>query len=890
MSSGNRGRAAPIRAGAPASASLAEKEAKEIEECEKIVRFRDAILAGNHPSIKLPPGLKALSSPLPTFARPPSEPGEVDARPEALQKLATGKQDQTLSVSQPPADARAPPATGPQHPKPFATRTTEINPILLEKSDELVRAEIQLQRQRIERSLRDDIEQRRASKQVQAEPVIEFDLSDVLAKALTLVQATTISFSANGDLSANHEAASDSFDDNTFYSSKHDTPESNLTSRVRHSSDEAMGTGDQRPSLPRSHASTSYGNIVASSASVNGHHAAGPPSRPSTQVPAAAPAPAPVPAPAPAPAPVPPLVTTAAASRPQQVRVPGLQILANSGISPATQGPAITARTEPVRQLQTETEESGDSALQYDPARPALPPQPPVVRNHDLIPVAPQPAKIAPLTVVNAQTPVVDSALAASLGASAQVAALRHGLDVPASSESSSQGAKDTDKKKGKKNKRKAERQAQEAQAGPSIKVEPRSQSPMTAPAYTRPSKRQRQSQAHANESGQSEPRYAQPPPSVTYEQPSPQVFRGERAPATYQEPAPAQYLPHSASISSIRGEPAGGPNPNSAYDPRVPGEGYARPAPLGESYMRQPQPRDSVSYSLPPPREAHGPAAVPQVISYDTYREPIRIYREPLEGTRASVRPEGESFIVPPRPPTRVMVDSYGREFVEPLIPSARQSVAPMPRSGEPEVIYERLPPRTLSNNLGPAPHNDGNVVYARPLSIYDPVRRVYVSEPEYPYDQRDGQFSDQQLQQRGYIQIVRSHDGRIIEERPAEYVSRGPSFRPPERMCFEPAQPYVRMHSARPDGPSREYNGNVHVDGRHPDGPQAYTREYAGSPMQRAPTIHREYSMRPPERYHEPQGVAPRGTDEIAFIERPRGASREIVYVDDVRREVYR
>ncbi|PTB70576.1 hypothetical protein BBK36DRAFT_1155375 [Trichoderma citrinoviride] len=885
MGSRDRGRAAPVRAGAPASASQAQREAKEIEECEKIVRFRDAILAGNHPSIKLPPGLKALSTPLPTFARPPSEPGEVDTRPEAAQKLATGKQDQTPSVSQPqpPADARAPQATGPQHPKPFANRTTEINPILLEKSDELVRAEIQLQRQRIERSLKDDIEQRRASKQVQAEPVIEFDLSDVLAKALTLVQATTIPFSANGDLSANHEAASDSFDDNTFYSSKHDTPESNLTSRVRHSSDEAMVTDDRRPSLPRSHASTGYGNIAAPSASANGHYAAGPPSRPSTQVPAAAPAAAPAPAPVPAP----PLVTSTTASRPQQVRVPGLHILANSGISPATQAPAITARTEPVRELQAETDDSGDSALQYDPARPALPPGPPVVRNHDLIPVAPQPAKIAPLTVVNAQTPVIDSTLAASLGTSAQVAALRHGLDVPASSESSSQGAKETERKRGKKNKRKADRQALEAQAGPSIKVEPRSQSPMTAPAYNRPSKRQRHSQAHANDSGQSEPRYAQPPPNAAYEQPPPQAFPSERAPATYHEPGPAQYLPHSA---SIRGEPAGAPNPNSLYDPRVPGESYARPAPLGESYMRQPQTRDPVSYSIPPPREVHGPAAVPQVISYDSYREPIRIYREPLEGARASVRPEGESFIVPPRPPTRVMVDSYGREFVEPLISSARQSVAPMPRSGEPEVIYERLPPRTLSNNLGPAPHNEGNVVYARPLSIYDPVRRVYVSEPEYPYEHRDGQFSDHQLQQRGYIQIVRSHDGRIIEERPAEYVPRGPSYRPPERMRFEPAQPYIRMHSARPEAPGREYSGNVHMDGRHPEGPQAYSREYGSSPMQRAPTIHREYSMRPPERYHEPQGGAPRGTDEIAFIERPRGASREIVYVDDVRREVYR
>ncbi|KAL7950358.1 hypothetical protein V8C42DRAFT_310312 [Trichoderma barbatum] len=869
MGPGASGQAAPTRATASTSTKLTEKEAKEIEEYEKIVRFRDAILAGNHPTIKLPPGLKALSSPILNYARAPSEPGEVDTRPEALQQLAEGLETQNPSLPQPPADVSTT-APDAQHPKPFATGTTEINPILLEKSDELVRAEIQLQRQRIERSLRDDIEHRRVSKQVQAEPVIEFDLSDVLAKALTLVQATTIPFSANGGLNANHEAASDSFDDNTFYSSKHDTPESNLTSRVRRSTDDAMVIDGPRPSQPRLHEGTDYGNSMATSA--NSYPAAEPSFQPSSQIHA-------------------PITTTnAVANRREKVRVPGLHILANSGNLPATQGPTITAHTEPGRVMQTEPRGSGDDTAQYNPNQPLLP-RPPVIRNHDLIPVAPQPAKIAPLTVVNVHTPVVDSALAASLGTSAQVAALRNEPPVVAASDSSSQGARDTDRdrRRGKKNKRKADRQAPEAEAGPSIKVEPRSQSPLTAPAYTRPSKRQRQSQGHANESGQSELRYAQPPPNASYEQPH-QVFRSEQAPIAYQGPGPAPYLPQSSLSSNFRGEPVGEPSCSGGFPSvrRLSGESYARPLP-GEGYVRQPQPqpRDVVSYHHPPAREINGPAAVPQVIAYDSYREPVRIYREPLEGPRASVRPEGESFIIPPRPPTRVMVDSYGREFVEPVIPSGRQSVAPLPRSGEPEVIYERLQPRALSSSLGPGSYNEPSVVYARPVSVYDPARRVYVSEPEYPYDHRDGQYREHQLQQRGYIQIVRSHDGRIIEERPTEYVSRPAGFRPSR---LDPIPPYIRMHSTHPDAPGREYSGSVRMDGRHPEGPQPYAREYPGSPIQRAPTVHREYSMRPSERYHEPQGGAARGSDEIAFIERPRGASREIVYVDGVRREVYR
>ncbi|KAL6698335.1 hypothetical protein J3F84DRAFT_269165 [Trichoderma pleuroticola] len=872
MGPGDSGPAAPTRANASASASasakLTEKEAKEIKEYEKIVRFRDAILAGTHPTIKLPPGLTALSQPTINYAKAPSQPGKVDARPGSLQQSARKIQSQNPTLLQPVANARAT-AIDPQRPKPFPTKTTAINPILLEKSDELVRAEIQLQRQRIERSLRDEIEQRRVSKQVQAEPVNEFDLSDVLAKALTIVQATTIPFAANGGLIANHEAASDSFDDDTFYSSKHDTPESNLTSRVRHSTDDAMLIDGRRPSQSSLHQSTHHGNDTA--ASTNSCHAAAPPPQPPSQTHAP--------------------MANVVASRPEKVRVPGLHTLANGGNAPVTQGPAPT---QPDRALQTASQGSENDESQYNPNQPLLP-RPPVIRNHDLIPVAPQPAKIAPLTVVNVQTPVVDdSPMTESFGTSAQVPALRNAsLPAVASSDSSSQGGRDTERRRGKK-KRKADRQAPEAEAGPRIKVEPRSPSPLTAPAYTRPSKRPRQSQGHANESGQTELRYAQPPPNASYEQPLPR-FRGEQAPMAYQEPGPAPYLAQPASSSSIRGEPVGELNRNGDFfsgHRRLSGESYARPLPPGESYVRhpQPQPRDMVSYHHPPSREMHGPTAAPQVVAYGSFQEPMRVYREPIDGPRASVRPEGESFIIPPRPPTRVMVDSYGREFVEPVIHSGRQSVAPLPRPGEPEVVYERLPPRLPSSNLGAGAYNEGNVVYTRPLSVYDPARKVYVSEPEYPYDHRDGQYREHSLQQRGYIQIVRSHDGRIIEERPAEYVPRQTSYRPSR---LEPVPPFIRMHSTHPDAAGREYNGGIHMDGRHPEGPQPYAREYsyAGSPMQRAPTVHREYSMRPPERerYHEPHRGATRGSDEIAFIERPRGASREIVYVDDAR-EIYR
>jgi hypothetical protein len=863
------GQAASAQANAHASTKLTEKETREIAEYEKILRFRDTILSGKHPTIKFKADVNTLPNPISSTARSPSEPGEVDTRPQALQSFSASTRNQNPILPHRLADAGAK-ANESKLPKPFGAGMTEINPIFLEKSDELVRAEIQLQRQRLERSLRDEIEQHRVLRHT--EPVI--DLSDVLAKALTLVQATATPFAANRGLTAN--SASDSFDDNTFYSSQYETPESNLTSRVRRSTDEVMMIDDPRQPQSRPRESTNSGGHVATP--LRNYPAAGSSSQPSYQAQAQAQAP----------------IANATASRPEKQQVPGLvHIHANSGNpSVTTHGPATATGIQPDRLVETGHRRPEVSVPQFDRSQPVQP-LPPLIRNHDLIPVAPQPAKITPLTVVNVQTPAVDSALAASLAAPAQVAALRHEAPAVAISDSSSQGTKDADQRRGKRKKRKVDRQAPEAEASPRIKVEPRSQSPVTAPAYIRPSKRQRQSQGHANEYERSEPRYAQPPPTTSYERHPPQMYRGERAPVAYHAPDPVPYMPHSASSSTLVAEPVAASNYGRDFvdDRRVSGEGFIRPPPPGESYSRRALSRDTTSYHHPPPREIHGSGAVSQVMAYDPYREPVRIYREPLEAPRASARPEGESFIIPPRPPTRVMVDSYGREYVEPVLPSTRQSVAPLPRSGEPEVIYERLPPRPLSGHPGAAaPYNEGNMVYARPLSVYDPVNRVYVSQPEYPYDHRDGQYREHQLQQRGYIQLVGPHDRRIVEERPAEYMPRGVGLRPSDRMRLETTtQPYIRMHSTHPEATGRESTGNVHIDGRHPEGPQPYVREYVGSPMQRPPTVHREYSVRPSERYQGPPAPT-RGSDEIAFIERPRGATREIVYVDDVRREVYR
>lgn len=97
------------------------------------------------------------------------------------------------------------------------------------------RIELQLRRRKIELQLKDDVESRRSTKPTKFERPPYFDLSNILAQALTLTQAANQAAAEYGSTAAN-EATSDSHDDNTFYSSIFETPDSHFTSVVRNQS------------------------------------------------------------------------------------------------------------------------------------------------------------------------------------------------------------------------------------------------------------------------------------------------------------------------------------------------------------------------------------------------------------------------------------------------------------------------------------------------------------------------------------------------------------------------------------------------------------------------------------------------------------------------------
>ncbi len=195
-------------------------EVNEALEYEKILSIYRQVIAGHHPRLKLsgpvnaqaPASLDQPSSQLPSTT--PAPPLSVSALPTPLPSLQS-----TDTVKEPPTTAASlsgpPLSSQPVLSKPPAS---ELDPIFLTKSDDLVKAEIQLQRQRVERALREQVEQKRIdarNKPSFAEAKPDFDVADVLTKALNLVKP--VLFDAPHTLNEN---GNDSFDENSFYSSK----------------------------------------------------------------------------------------------------------------------------------------------------------------------------------------------------------------------------------------------------------------------------------------------------------------------------------------------------------------------------------------------------------------------------------------------------------------------------------------------------------------------------------------------------------------------------------------------------------------------------------------------------------------------------------------------
>lgn len=827
---------------------LSSPQRHRFHQYEKIVRFSDTVLSGKHPSIKPPANLiaSAQSSIHPIDVT--IDQGASNFQPDKSQSSVAKAQQPGASSSGLPA---IPPSTTKVN-KPYGSGTVEINPIFLEKSDDLVKAEFQLQRQRLERALRDEVEQRRAAVKnaAQGEPIPDFDLNDVLTKALKLVQATAGPVPDDDNpATTNLETASDSFDDNTFYSSQHNTPSSVLTSRVRNESEEVRGpdviesqppSNSRNATIPRVHPI----DVDLEMSEPNATRPRQAYANTSTNTGA------------------PGINNTS-----QVGRVPGLTSFPEDRMVSAQDTGAGPSHSEDSSNAEIDRHRgSNRSNARRQPRENYIDSRPhsPLMRAHE------RSAQASPLVAARRAPMAAEATSNSSRGTTAQVAALRNEPITVTSPESSPQGGGASEKKKGKKKKRKAERQAPEAEAAPYIKPEPRSPSPMSAPSYIRPNKRQRYTQRQPEDPSYEDVRYERQTRDYPPEPLSSRPGTDDRMPIGYDRP----------SLSSRR-----------AVSTTVPGSTVYRREYTDDRYA----PGGPFAVEQPPLVSAHHPGE-PSAGTASSQTRPSEAHQRPwpyqatYEAPSVSSRPDGEVFMAPPRPPpTRIIVDAFGREYIEPPRPTViRHSVAPPARSGEPEIIYERAAPRALPKQTSMETYEEGGAVYRRPSPTYIP-RRV-VTQPEYisqDYrDHRPREYPARPMAHPGEpAELLAPPGRRRVEEAPRDYIARAASVRPAEPVWYEVARDYGRVQSVRPEGAVRQY-ASVHPESRR-EAAQPYAREYGTLPMEQG-AVRREYSARPPlERYyHHPM----RGGEDIAFVEQPRGAAQEIMYADDGRREVYR
>lgn len=204
------------------SVNIPLQESEKILEYKKIIKLHDDLQTNAHPRLKIPVQTQIQGIVQNVDSQPPvhnqSSQNGVHKLPHAVRTTIPQPKDSHASSAQSGSFRTKSPAS--QHVSATVTRSSGIDPVLLTKSDVVVKAELQQKRHRIERVLEEQLNQRRvASRQrtFDQDALPDLDVTEVLKKAQELVKP----FKPNESNGANRTASSsDSFDENTFYSSQ----------------------------------------------------------------------------------------------------------------------------------------------------------------------------------------------------------------------------------------------------------------------------------------------------------------------------------------------------------------------------------------------------------------------------------------------------------------------------------------------------------------------------------------------------------------------------------------------------------------------------------------------------------------------------------------------
>ncbi|ORY07414.1 hypothetical protein BCR34DRAFT_489437 [Clohesyomyces aquaticus] len=197
---------------------------REAEFLDRLLQIRDEVFGNKHARIQLPPQVLEQVAPRPVQQTPP-----FLSRPTTNGTPTSGtpngshfshpfppRPESSLQHYQ-PASGYSSPAQHAQRPFTSKSASSGIDPVLLTKSDHLIRAELQLKRQQIERALKDQFDRKGREKDHTIEES-QFDVEGLLAKAHELVKPVS-----GLQITANQSEASESFDENSYYSSQADS-------------------------------------------------------------------------------------------------------------------------------------------------------------------------------------------------------------------------------------------------------------------------------------------------------------------------------------------------------------------------------------------------------------------------------------------------------------------------------------------------------------------------------------------------------------------------------------------------------------------------------------------------------------------------------------------
>ncbi|OAP55853.1 hypothetical protein AYL99_10005 [Fonsecaea erecta] len=762
----------------------------EALEYEKILRIRDEVFSGSHPRLTVPAhAVRVPASQTPSTLSqnqlnvpPPFLPS---ASPNHLGAQAK-REDEITPIQTKPNGVPAATANQP------TSNVSEFDPVLLTKSDDLVRAEIQLKRQRLERALREQFEHRKADarkKPAPAEAKPDFDLPAIFARVTGAVKSPSSKEDAD---------ATDSFDEDAYYSSK--APDSTPERPPSDSADDVDEEQTDEPAGSRVVSAVMGAPLYADAAD-------------GVSAEVAPPAPLAVLPPKPA-----PTIDTAAMDMDEdeeegEYSPPEAMVqYPTPKVTQAQEMPdSRDPRGRPLRRY-SELEDGG--------GRPGSPSEATmrIVRNHITSPICPQPSRVSPLAMTK-DSPLLQNARPRR----------KQWIGRPGSPPSPDDNQALPPKKKRKidgreaRNNRKARRNGG---GSPDTLIKEEDVSP---PPFhdVQPlgSGRYRTSRADR--------------PIVIDDDPV-QEGRYMPAPERYVQ-SPSRPLPRRVEQLMPLSEPR--PSSRSSVRPARDDQDLRRVASMHS--LRPEQPRDYVDqyYETPSRTRAmsyarvESPALVEPArplrevaVEYDqpapevrVVRTPAPVYREVYDDRDGTYHRYTVEPMPPPPPPVeRIVIDQYGRRFRE--IIQERPSVVPRAMSvrgaeADPRfeeyprqaragsVFVEAAPERVYPSELPPPPVSYHRLAEPpRSSAVPGPVPREYL-EPGTP---------------------IRSSSVQVMNRpvRPAVYADERPEFREPVRMGsvrppaalrYEEVQPVelvTRGQSMRPVG--RE--GSVFVDDRRP------------------------------------------------------------------------